>query len=395
MVATNLNIGCGLVWGGAYEQDLPLFTGEDDPASMPGHILHYDLEVSGFVAAQFGHLNILGLSDIEFSDTPFETPATGLPIVEWALAQGPRVLVGMNHGQRWPGDGSFPVLGGCCRPFEFPVHVANGTISFLEEENPGAGLPISRGTMRLWRAVQNCGFRVALTGASDFPCIWSQVGEVRTYVLIEGELSYEAFLEGIRAGRTSVAVGGADWMDLAVNDVRQGGDVETASGDEVQVEIESNLSRRDRVTLQVNGEPVETVVVDAGDQALAMTLTLEKSSWIAARSSRVQTSAIYVLVDEKPIRASADDACYLVRYMDYLSSLVFTGRFQGDTTEALRAYQSARDVFQERFREAGGTICVNVPVARFTVSPPMDDSPVTVCVDASGSTTPEGQPLGA
>ncbi len=395
MVAADLQVGCSLVWGSGYNQDLPFFTGEDHPASRPGHILHYDLEVSAFPAAELGHLNILGLSEVEFSDRPFETPRSGLPVVKWALQQGPRVLVGMNHGFAWPGDGSFPSPGRCCIPFEFPVHVANGTLSFFEEEfAENASEPITRGTMLLWRVVQNSGFRVALTGASDYLCIirgnLRSPNALRTYVLIEGELSYEAFLEGIRAGRTLLAVGAADWMDLTVEGVPLGGEIETSAGEELHVVVESDLSRRDRVTVLVNGEPVETLTVDAGPQTHTLTLTLEKSSWIAARTARVQTSAIYALVDGQPIRASADDACYLVRYMDHLSNLVLTGALSLDAAEALPTYQRARDLFEQRFFEAGGTTCGNVPVARFTLSSQMGEAPLEVCVDAAGSTTPEG-----
>ena len=70
----DLNVGSVLVWGQSYHQDRTSFTGEDHPLSLPDHILHYDLEVSQFAADHTGHLNILGLSDIDFSDDPFLNP---------------------------------------------------------------------------------------------------------------------------------------------------------------------------------------------------------------------------------------------------------------------------------------------------------------------------------
>ena len=66
-----------------------------------------------------------------------------------------------------------------------------------------------------------------------------------------------------------------------------------------------------------------------------------------------------MLVDGKPIRASAADTCYLARYADHLSGLVSDGAIDlgEDTAEALDAYAAARAEFEKRFREAGGNAC--------------------------------------
>ena len=59
------------------------------------------------------------------------------------------------------------------------------------------------------------------------------------------------------------------------------------------------------------------------------------------------------------MRASAEDACYLIRYTDHLSRLVSDGDIDlaEDTGEALDAYAAARAEFERRFREAGGQVC--------------------------------------
>jgi hypothetical protein len=86
---------------------------------------------------------------------------------------------------------------------------------------------------------------------------------------------------------------------------------------------------------------------------------VSKSSWIAARSPRVLTSPVYVLVGGQPIRASADDVCYLWRSVEDLEDLVRSGRLRLTDTreEALRAYGEAVTELQRRFVESGGKSC--------------------------------------
>ena len=78
--------------------------------------------------------------------------------------------------------------------------------------------------------------------------------------------------------------------------------------------------------LLVNGAPATSVVLPPGRQVATLRLGLPASSWVAARTRRSTTGAIYVVVDGKPVRASASDTCYLVRYTDHLSGLVGSGR---------------------------------------------------------------------
>ena len=102
--AQQIQVGAALVWGEGYANDAAFFTGRDHALSTPGFILHYDLEVSHFEAARGGHLVLLGLDSIAFSDDVFHVPQSGMPVVEWAHRQ-PRALVGMAHAQFWPADG--------------------------------------------------------------------------------------------------------------------------------------------------------------------------------------------------------------------------------------------------------------------------------------------------
>ncbi|HEY5907792.1 MAG TPA: CehA/McbA family metallohydrolase, partial [Vicinamibacteria bacterium] len=219
LAAEGIEVGAALVWGVGYDRDRPLFTGGDDPASSGGRILHYDLEVSAFAAGRSGHLVALGLRDVDFSPDPFRFPKSGLSIPPWAKTQGERVVVGMAHGQFWPSSGfpSPPVQ--CCMPWELPVQAARGGVSFLITERRGDGPPVDPGTFLLWRTLLNSGFRLALLGASDYPCIHRAIDDTspRTDVIVSGPLTYDAWLEGVRRGRTVLTMDARHRLNLRVN----------------------------------------------------------------------------------------------------------------------------------------------------------------------------------
>jgi hypothetical protein len=73
----------------------------------------------------------------------------------------------------------------------------------------------------------------------------------------------------------------------------------------------------------------------------------------------VLTSPVYVLVGGQPIRASADDACYLLRAVEDLEGLVTSGRLRltASRADALAAYAEAAAELRRRFAESGGQSC--------------------------------------
>jgi cysteine-rich repeat protein len=354
--AQQIQVGAALVWGVGYEQDSVYFTGRDHPVSKPGFILHYDLEVSHFPAARPGHLILLGLDSLAFSDDVFGVPQSGVPVVDWARKQ-PRAVVGMAHAQFWPKDGSFPVPpGGCCTPFEVVVHAARGRLDFLSFEKP---LDTEPGTLVLWKALQNAGFRVALAGGSDWSCISDRFDEEtpRTDAIVDGPLTYESWLGALKAGRCSAAIGVGNHLDLRVEGKRMGEELDLTAPREVTLTLESAGSASN-VDVLVNGQASSSVALAAGHQVVQLSVPVSRSSWIAARSRYVMTNPVYVLVGGQPIR-SASDACYLLRSVEHLQDLVASGRFQlwASESEASRAYEEARVELQRRFAEAGGGSC--------------------------------------
>jgi cysteine-rich repeat protein len=360
--ARSLRVGAALIFGSGHGASAPYFTGRDYPLAGSDVLLHFDLEISEFPAQRTGHLVLLGLDSIEFSDSVFLMPKSGLPIVEWARRQ-PRAIVGLAHGQVWPADGTFPwPEDQCCVPWDFGTHVARGRLDFLLMEEPlSQGHPTSQGWFLLWKSALNAGFRLPIVAGSDWPCIAHDFSETtpRTDVIVEGTLTYEAWLQAIKAGRTAAAIGVGNRLNLRVDRRRLGEELRLAAPREVTVTIESVEPVAAQVELLVNGASVKQVPVGAGAQVVETKLLVERSSWIAALSPHVLTSPVYVLVGERPVRASAADTCYLLRSVEHMRSVVDENVIQlhEDKDEALAAYAEAIAELRRRFAESGGGTC--------------------------------------
>jgi cysteine-rich repeat protein len=355
--AQQIRVAAALVWGEGWAIDRVFFTGRDHPVSSPDLLLHYDLEVSRFVAARTGHLLLLGLDSIDFSSDVFFVPQSGVPIVEWARRQ-PRAVVGMAHAQWWPADGSYPVPpGGCCVPWELVVHAARGRLDFLSMERMFEEEP---GSFVLWKALQNAGLRVAITGGSDWSCLADRFHDrtPRTDVIVDGPLTYESWLQAIKTGRTVAAAGVGHRLNLRVERRRLGEEIALSAPGEVTATVET-VGPPGEVQVLVNGAVAARVPVAAGAQVAQVRLPVAASSWVAARTPYAVTSPVYVIVAGRPVRASAADACYLRRYVQHLRNLVGSGgvRLWESEEEALRAYDEAEQELQRRFVESGGGEC--------------------------------------
>jgi cysteine-rich repeat protein len=352
--AQQIQLGAALVWGEGFANDAAFFTGRDHPVSTPGFVLHYDMEVSHFGAARTGHLLLLGLDSLAFSDDVFHLPNSGVPVVDWARRQ-PRAVVGMAHGQFWPATGGLPAPpGGCCVPWETVVDAARGRLDFLSAERMPDEEP---GTFRLWKALQNAGLRVAIAGGSDWSCISDRFHErtPRTDAIVDGALTYDGWLAALKAGRTVMAAGVGNRLNLRVDDRRMGEEVALASPRDVTVTLETAGAASD-VDVLVNGERVASVPMAAGFQVSQLRVAVSQSAWIAARSRHALTSPVYAIVAGRPVRGPAADVCDLLQSVSELRGLVAGGRINVYESRdvALAAYDEAAAELQRRLAEAGG-----------------------------------------
>ncbi len=351
------------------DRDIPLITGKDHPVSMPDRILHWDAEwhydPQGVTFPKWkkvlgGHLIILGLRQ---GGTPFAEYT--YPIFEWARRQG--AIAGFAHMQ-YLADG-IPKELDCCKPLEMPVETALGNVAFLMEDVHGS----DTATHAYYR-VLNCGFHPALVAATDYSCNFMEpFGTLLTYVRIpDGKLSYRNWVEGIAKGRTVVSRNGHnEFLNLKVNDTASPGDeVHLRGRGTVRVSIRWSTVKNltGRIELVRNG----TVVASReGSASPGSPLTFEatqdftRSGWLCARrmdekGHQTHTGAIFIIVNEAPIRASAADAEFFVQWIDHLLEQTSPGGawsafLSKDRAAAQSRYRKAKAIFEKIALEAQKT----------------------------------------
>jgi hypothetical protein len=303
-------------------QDLPRVTGQDDPISTPGHIVHWDAEwhwdpvgVTYPKKALGGHVVALGLTEAHQIWEEYT-----YPIFNWAHQHNG--IAGFAHMQYL--DNSIPQDLTCCTPIEYPVEVALGSADFISEDDFG-----SDSAIQAYYRLLNTGFRPGFAAGTDYPCNNPNVGSLLTYVQVDGgQMTYRNWIEGIAQGRTVISRNGHnEFLNLTVNGIATPGDeINLTGAGSVQVTISwtANQPLGGTIELVSNGVVVASKPVGSGSLAnLTATVNFTKSGWLAARrinanGYQVHTSAVFVTVDNAPIRASSSDAEFYVQWMDNL-----------------------------------------------------------------------------
>jgi hypothetical protein len=141
-----------------------------------------------------------------------------------------------------------------------------------------------------WYAMLDLGYRIAPTAGTDFPCgPWSIPGRERFYTKVEGPLTVEGWLEGIRNGRTYVTNG--PLLELAVEGVGPGGDVTLAAPGTLRVQgtVRFDPTRDDVSVVEavVDGVAIPLVTTKAGPGLLRFDqpVPVETSGWLALRAN--------------------------------------------------------------------------------------------------------------
>ena len=94
-------------------------------------------------------------------------------------------------------------------------------------------------------------------------------------------------------------------------------------------------------------------------------MNFTNSGWLAARrmgsnGHMVHTAAVFVTVNNAPVRASAADAQFYVQWMDNLLTKtspggVWNSYFPTSLSQAQARYQAAKAIYQQIASEAGGS----------------------------------------
>ncbi len=385
ILGERLNIGAVLTWGPDYYYQKQFFSGKDDPLSKPDRLMHYDLEVSGFPSSHAGHLVLLKLKQQDYPGTKYieDWPTWDLPILRWAKSQG--AVVGFAHSgwglqvtsrdlpsYQMPG---FDGIGAN----EYIVDVTHpNTVDFISSvDTPYAW------ELNIWYHALNVGFRTRIAGETDFPCIYDgRVGIGRTYAKVDGALTYSGWLDALESGRSYVSDGKTHLMDFRVNGTEvgtNGSEVKLASPGTVKITMKAAAylpvipdekirklpydekpywdierarigeSREAPVEIVVNGKVVarQNLLADGKVHDLSFQAPVTRSSWVAARIlPAAHTNPVFVLVGDKPVRASRRSAEWCLNAVNQCWTQKAPRMSASDRAEARKAYDHARDVYR-------------------------------------------------
>jgi hypothetical protein len=138
---------------------------------------------------------------------------------------------------------------------------------------------------------------------------------------------------------------------------------------EVTVTWTANQNLSGTIELVSNGVVVASrqASAAAGNPAtLSATVNFSRSGWLAARrmgnsGHQLHTAAVFVTVDNAPVRASAGDAQFFVQWIDDLLTKTSPGGawssyFVNSRAAAQARYQSAKALYQQIALEAGAVV---------------------------------------
>jgi hypothetical protein len=210
----------------------------------------------------------------------------------------------------------------------------------------------------------------------------------RTYVKLDGPLTYAGWCEGIRSGRSYVSDGKSHLMNFAANGVplgQNGSEITLAHADRVTLTAdvaallaaEADPAFKDRPTgeqpywdierarigttgdvaveVVVNGQPVarKTLKADGKSRPIQFEVPIERSSWIALRIlGSSHTNPFFVLVGGKPVRASKNSASWCLKCVDQCWAQKQRFIRAADQAEALAAYEHARQEYRRLVQES-------------------------------------------
>ena len=388
ILGEGLNVGSVLTWGPGYYYQKQFFEGHDHQLSTPDHVMHYDLEVSGFPSSHAGHLVLLRLKDQDYPGTRAleDWPTWDLPILKWAKAQG--AVTGFAHsgfGLQVKGDTipttEIPPYDGIGAN-EYIVDVAHDAVDFISTVDTP---PVWE--LNVWYHTLNAGFRTRISGETDFPCIYGdRVGLGRSYVHLD-RLSYDAWTQGVREGRAYVSDGKSHLLDFRVDDRQVGVD-----GSELRLARPGTVTVRAAVAARLEAQPNDTLRAKAGDQQpywdlerarigngrevkvevivngaavasqqivadgttreVSFPVTIEQSSWVALRIlPSSHTNPIFVMVGDRPVRPSRTSVEWCLKSIDRLWSQKSPRIAVAERSQAMAAYEYARQVYRQRLAD--------------------------------------------
>ncbi|MBA7551091.1 hypothetical protein ES705_43626 [subsurface metagenome] len=328
-----------------FTNDVELFTGTLDEVSTEEHFVYVGQELRDW---QMGHVNLLKLKYIVQPLDPFGGTLFSMgsnpnlvmsPRLEEARGQGAATV--WAHFSNLPGLESaiaFPLglidaveLMTYDDPTQLPSHWAPWDYTELSQVE----FPTLRG-MDLYYQYLNAGFQLPITAGTDKMGDNIPVGSNRHYVRLDGEVSFENWIEGLKSGRGFVTNG--PMLNLTVDEHLSGASINYSGEKTIRVKVKAEpLLPFGRVEIMANGKLIAWEYLadyrkkkDLYTAELETEITLNESTWIAGRVTSLDTpqmlprnltvfahsNPVYMLKDQQPVHVSAS-----VEYLlDYLKS---------------------------------------------------------------------------
>jgi hypothetical protein len=266
-------------------------------------------------------------------------------------------------------------------PRELPVYVRK----LVPEMTANTGL-------RMWYRYLNCGYPLTATAGTDKMTTFVTVGANRVYAQVDGEFSYQSWIDALRHGRTFVS--NNPLLTFTVNGREAGSKLALTSGKDRVLQIHARAESQlpyDRLEIVRNGDVIASATPTGPLHQAEIHLEhpLRGSGWIAARALEdlhrypgvefdkihraegtllsslygtrrpenvfAHTSPVYAIVDGQPIR-NWDDAQYYVRYLQHaVDWLKQEARFASaeDRKSSIEAFEHGKALYEQRAREAG------------------------------------------
>lgn len=220
---------------------------------------------------------------------------------------------------------------------DVPVNIIHDLSDSLDQMEP-----------EMYYRLLDCGFRLPLTNGSDHPA--RPLGSARAYVKIDGDFSYDAWIQGIRRGRTFTTSG--PLLFLTVNQASIGDVIETSA--DALLEITASVVSSEaigRLQIVSNGQVVCDDHFEENQGELKFTMPAGQSRWIVARCSNrtngraefgfgdfnpitgsgvAHTSPIYVQIDGTPRYEENATRFWAERMHLHAAEILANGRFAND-----------------------------------------------------------------
>jgi hypothetical protein len=387
MDAEDLNVANILTSDFTTDQDQ--FEGKVNALSAGRRLIYVSQE---FRHDDLGHLCLLNLKRLVQPVKPIQTLHSPLHLRVYDEAHGQGGYVSWAHFPSWPGlesplDVAMEKLDGLeimCQldPHEFPIFVKQVVPEL--EANDG---------LRLWYRYLNCGFRLTATAGTDKMTAFVTVGANRVFARVDGDFTYQAWIDALKAGRTFVT--NSPVLQFTVNGREPGATVQVDSKRGGVVGISASADSQlpyHRLEIVCNGKVIAQATPTGPyyHAGIVLEQQIRGSCWFAARALEdidgyrksglpftkvhspegtlhgnyygtrrpetvfAHTSPVYVIRDGEPIR-NWDDADYYARYLDRCIQWLGTdGRFasESDRSSTIAAFQDARTVYLRRAADA-------------------------------------------